>query len=119
MEPKISLSLFVPGAKILTPEYCEKYPKESFNKEIIKVQWKEGNKMKSDTLFIVTRKNKLITQHININKEAYEYMLESPADNTSPKKWKTVPKKERLKRHFDIIAEQLKAVSYEYEILDD
>lgn len=119
MEPKISLSLLVPGAGLLTQGYCEKYPEESYKKEFIKVEWKEGKNVKHETLVINLRKNRTITQHININKEAYEHMLNTPTDVKLTKKWRTIPKKDRLKKHLDLIAEDLRAISYDYEILDD
>lgn len=119
MEPKISLSLCVQGAQLLTPEFCEKNPLESYNVEPLRIEWRDGKQLKHETLSIVTRKNRLITQHININKDAYEHMLATPVEVRLTKKWKTMPKKDRLKMHFDLIAKDLNAVSYTYEVLDD
>lgn len=83
-------------------------------------------------LVVNTRKQKLVTQNINICEEAYHHMLSTP---TTPKLskptkvnkngevikrvWDDLTVHERLKHHFDQIAHDLKAVSYSYEVLGD
>lgn len=80
-------------------------------------------------LVIQTRRQRLVTQNINICEEAYEYMLVTPTSPKFAKRikqgkiettiWRTMSIDERLKKHFDLIASDLHSVSYSYEILDD
>lgn len=123
-EIKISLSLQVQGAGLLSSQECDKNPKESYDEHKIPVTFTKGKgkfqKVVKQILSVKTRKQRLITQNISISKEAYDYMLETPVNTKmSLEKWKTLPIKERLKAHLDLIAHDLKAVSYTYEILDD
>lgn len=136
VEPKISLSLLVPGAGMLSSQECEKNPKDSYEENRLPIVYYKGkgkNQKKIKKLIIFqTRKNKLITQNINISKEAYEDMLNTPTSVKLAKAikydvngevivrtWDTMSIDERLKKHFDLIAHDLHAVSYSYEILGD
>lgn len=136
MEVKIILSLSVQGAGLLTPEFCEKNPKESYNKNKLSINYTKGKgknqKKIKKTLTFQTRKQRLITQNINICEEAYKYMLTTPtsAKFSKPAKrnrngdivkrvWDIMSIDERLKHHFDLIAHDLHAISYSYEILGD
>lgn len=136
VEPKVSLSLLVPGASMLSSQECEKKPKESYNEHEVLISYTKGkgkNQKKVKKLLVIqTRKQRLITQNINICEEAYEYMLSTPtsAKFSKPVKknrsgdmikrvWDTMSVHERLKKHFDLIAYDFHAVSYSYEILGD
>lgn len=123
MEVKVSLSMLVPGAGLLTPEFCEKNPKESYDKHKIPFTYTKGKgkntKRVKELLVISTRKQRTVTQNINICEEAYEYMLTTPTSNKLAKVWNSLSKKERLKAHFDLIAHDLHAISYSYEVLGD
>ena len=135
MEAKVVLSLLVPGAKRLTQEFCEKNPKDSYNEETVNVEYYTGKgnykKRHRETITIKTRKNQLITHAINMGKEAYTYMIATPTNvelakiikGSSKKKktrvWDTLSIDQRLRNHFDLIANDLHAESYSYEILDD
>lgn len=136
VEPKISLSLRVPGASKLSSQECDKNPKESYGESRILIKYTKGKgkhqKEVKKLLVVQTRKQKLVTQNINICEEAYKYMLSSPtsAKFSKPTKknkngdviervWDTMSVHERLKEHFDQIAHDFHAVSYSYEILGD
>ena len=136
VEPKVSLSLLVPGAGMLSSQACEKSPKESYNEEKVLISYTKGKgksrKEVKKLITVHTRKQKLVTQNISICEEAYRYMLNTP---TSPKLakptkynsfgdviervWDTLTLHERLKHHFNLIAHDLGAVSYSYEVLGD
>ena len=134
MEVKVSLSLLVQGAGLLTHEFCEKNPKESYNKDKVLISLTKGkgkNQKEIKKLLVInTRKQKLVTQNINICEEAYHYMLSTPTSQKLAKViktkqngdmirvWDTLSVHERLKHHFDLIAHDLRAVSYSYEILE-
>lgn len=136
VEPKISLSLLVQGANMLSSQECEKNPKESYNEHKMLISYTKGKgknqKTSKKLLVIQTRKQKLVTQNINICEEAYKHMLSTPtsAKFSKPTKknkagdviervWDTMSVHERLKEHFDLMAHDLHAVSYSYEILGD
>lgn len=136
MEIKVTLSLLVPGASLLTPEFCEKNPKESYNEQEMLISYTKGKgkfqKRVKKPLVIKTRKQRMVSQNINICEEAYKSMLDTPTSNKLAKPikvnrcgevvkrvWDTLTVHERLKHHFDLIAHDLRAVSYSYEILGD
>lgn len=127
--------MLVPGAGLLTPEFCEKNPTESYNKNKLLVEYTKGKgkykKTVKEMLIFKTRKNRLVRQNINICKEAYDFMLDTPIDPrfSKPTKasrkgvpvriWDCMSVKERLKLHFDQIAHDFNAESYDWQILDD
>ncbi len=125
MESKISLSLFIQGANRLSSQECEENPKNSYNEHNVTINYLQGKskkqKMTKETLSIKTRKNKLVKQVINLTKEAYDYMLESSPNSKqcSTKQYHKLPYDQRLKMHFDLIANDLKAHHYTYQILED
>lgn len=136
VEPKISLSLFVPGAEMLSSQECEQNPRKNYDESKMLIKYTKGKgknqKVVKQLLVIYTRRQKLVTQNINICEEAYKHMLSTPTSTklSKPTKrnktgdvvervWDTMSVHERLKEHFDLIAHDLHAVSYSYEILDD
>lgn len=136
MEVKVSLSLLVQGAGLLTPEFCDKNPKESYDEHKMLISYTKGkgkNQKKVKKLLVInTRKQRLVTHNINICEEAYHHMLSTPTNPKLAKAtktnrngdviervWDTLSVHERLKHHFDLMAHDLRAVSYSYEILGD
>lgn len=122
-ESKVSLSLLVPGIGLLSSQECKKNPGKSYNEhkvliEFVKESGKHTKKVK-ELLNVKTRKQRLITQNINICEEAYNYMLETPTTKKMFKLWPMLSENEKLRAHFDLIAHDLHAVSYSFEILGD
>lgn len=135
-EIKVSLSLELQGGTMLSEQECSKNPKESYNEDKVLISYTKGKSKNQKTvkklLVINTRKQRSVSQNINICEEAYDYMLCTP---TSPKLakpirtdkhgevvkrvWDTLSIHERLKHHFDLIAHDFGAISYSYEILGD
>lgn len=128
--------MLVPGAGLLTPEFCEKNPKESYNEQKMLIKHTKGKgkfqKEVKKLLVIKTRKQRMASQNINICEEAYRSMLDTPTSHklAKPTKldkngeviervWDTLSVHDRLKSHFNLIAHDLGAVSYSYEILGD
>lgn len=136
VEPKISLSLLVPGAGMLSSQVCEQNPKECYSEHKMLLSYTKGKgkyqKVVKKPLIVKLRKQKLVSQNINLCDEAYHHMLSTP---TSPKLakptkvnaygdvvervWDTLSENERLKSHLDLIAHDLGAVSYSFEVLGD
>lgn len=114
--------MLVPGTGLLTPEFCEKNPKKGYDTNSVSIRLTKGKgkqrKETKETITFKTRKGRLVLQHINMCKEAYDYMLETPVRNFA-KKWRSLSVNEKIKAHLDIIAHDLNAVSYNYEILND
>jgi hypothetical protein len=90
---------------------------------------KKNPKVKKELLVFKTTRNRMIKQNLQICKEAYDYMLETPLNPKLNKKvmhegkqrslWSLKSINERLETYFKSIAEDLNAKSFEYEILDD
>lgn len=130
IEPKIRLSLYVPGAKMLSSQECDENPKENYTLHKLNVEYAEGNgkkkSIKKETLLFRTKNNRLVRQNINMSKEAYDYMVHTPVSeqynrkiNKKQKVWDTFSIDKRLRMYFDNIANDIRAVKYNYEILDD
>jgi hypothetical protein len=119
VEPKISLTLLVPGAGMLSSQVCEQNPKESYDEHKLLLTDYKGKKLIKEVVTFKTRKQKLVSQNINICEEAYNYMLETPTDAKLARVWSNLSKNERLRHHFDLIASDFRAKSYSYEILDN
>ena len=125
-EIKVRLSLVVPGATLLSSQDCDKMSKkEAYDHHamVIEQQVRKGKKLvtERETLHINTRKAKPARQCISICKEAYDHMIDGkeipiPALR---KVWGNMSVKERLDYHFGVIASDLNATSFSYEILDD
>lgn len=135
-EIKVNLSLTLPGSVMLSEQECEENPQESYNEHKMLIKYTKGKgkfqKEVKKLIVVKTRKQKMVSQNINICEEAYQSMLHTP---TSPKLskptkldkngdvvervWDTMSVHERLKEHFDLMAHDLHAVSYSYEILGD
>lgn len=122
-ESKVRLSMKVPGAIMLSSQECEKNPKESYDKHKMLITYLKGKgkhkKVVKEFLVFKTRKPRLVTQNINLCEEAYQYMLLTPTTPKLGRVWSNLSIHERLKKHFDLIAYDLHAVSYSYEVLDD
>lgn len=61
------------------------------------------------------------SQHINMTKEAYDYMISSncPAWFHKPKEWKRFNQTQRLECHLARTCQHFKGTSYSYIILED
>ena len=137
IEPKISLSLLVPGAGMLSSQECEKKPpQESYNEQKMLIKYTKGKgkfqKEVKKLLVVKTRKQRMVSQNINICEEAYRSMLDTPTSTKLAKPvkfnrhgdvvkrvWDGLSEDERLKHHFDLIAHDLGAISYSWEVLGD
>lgn len=126
--PKLNLSLQVPGACMLSQQECCKNPKDSYDTTKMMVEYEvtdtEGKKTKKrkvkELINIRTRKSVPAKQNIVMSEEAYKHMLETPVDlRTSLTAWLRMPEDQRLKAHLDCIAHDMRAISYTYEILGD
>lgn len=129
-ENKLSLTFVLPGRTIMSSQECEKNPKENYIVQKFVVPNHGKNKKSSvKTIYVQIRKTKNASQHLNISKEAYLNLLDTPVDAkfsrlVKTKKgfkraWDLLTNQEKLKHHFDLMANDFHAISYSYEILDE
>lgn len=125
-EIKVRLSMEVPGATMLSTQDCVKMSKkEAYDHTIVVVEQKvrKGKKLVAEkkTLHINTRKSKPARQVISISKEAYSYMTDAKEIPSAKllKTWNNMTTVQRLEYHLNLIAEDLGATSFSYEVLDD
>ena len=110
MEIKVSLSVSLQGSNT------------DPNVEVKNVVFVWDNKQKKHIpVEFYTKGNSLITQTINISKEAYNYMT---SQNDCPEwekmfKWKQMNKITRLDSHMKRISDYLGGLSYSYQVFDE
>jgi hypothetical protein len=123
VETKISLNLLVPGTKILSSQECEENPKNSYDEHKVSIYFTVGKgknqREKHEFISIKTKRTKLVHQNINICYDAYRYMLSTPTSPKLAKIWNNLSIDEKLRKHFNLIASDLKAVSYSYKVFND
>lgn len=134
IDNKLSLTFVIPGSTLVSSQECEKNPKKNSITHKIVLTYTKGRgkhkKVVNKSLYIKTRKCKTATQHINMSTEAYLHMLNTPTtlkltklvrgENGELKRaWDLLSNHEKLMQHLDLLAHDLKAISYEYEILND
>ena len=135
IDNKLSLTFILPGSTMMSSQECEKNPKKNYMTHSIMMPHKiKGNKMKPvlKPMYVRTRGFRTSSQHINMSTEAYLYMLNTPTSaklakvvKVNPKTggairaWDLLTEHKRLCHHLDMIANDLHAISYTYEILQD
>ena len=135
IDNKLSLTFILPGSVMMSSQECEKNPKKNYVvHKIMMPESTKGKKMKSvyKPMLIQTRGFRNASQHINMNTEAYLYMLDTPTTaklarvvQKNPKTgkvkraWDLLSDKDKLKHHIDLMANDLHAISYSYEIIED
>lgn len=107
METKLSVTFVLPGRTMETQV-------APANSKTIKIKTKKGYKTKKvlpERTFIPAK------QVINISEIAYKAMIENCASNKFNKMWNTMAKNERIKQHLNLIAHDLGAISFTFEVL--
>ena len=141
-EIKVNLSIVLPGRTLLSKEECLKTTQKVIEnkskngkvfKKTINIQVEDWSKMDKHTMKVeakgekpeiitfYTRRSKPALQILNINKEAYEYMIDKNycPSWVKPSRWNGMSKKERLESHLQRTVEYLGGISYTYKVLDD
>lgn len=123
-EIKISLTIILEGSTLV-----RKSEDEVFEYVITKQDLNPLKKMsKQEGLQVVKKKkykhkpleSKPAYQTINLNKDAYNYMISSECPFWSTTKvWVAMSKKERLHAHMNRICEHFNGKSFTYVVLDD
>lgn len=129
---KVSLNLTLQGRVMLSSQECDKNPKQNYDIHKLFVQKTDNPKDGMELITYRTRRYNTAKQSINMNSETYDYMLDTPTtpklakivwsnpSGTKTKRaWDFLSKEDRLKHHFDQIAQDLHAISYTYEVIED
>ena len=131
VEPKLSLILVLPGSIMVSQQVAENKPEELTEEQ--KVSFKSYKPKKGKSLEVITfrtRKSIPARQVLKMSQEAYEAMLGEP---TSPKYnkivarvkgkfirvWDTMSEDARIKKHCELIAHDMGAIDFSYNILGD
>ena len=109
MEIKVSLSVSLQGSNT------------DPNVEVKNVVFVWDNKQKKHVpVEFYTKGNSLITQTINISKEAYNYMTSKECPEWSKKaEWLSMSKKKRFEAHLSRIANDFRGKVVHYEVFED
>lgn len=132
VEPKVSLTLILPGSNMVSQQVAENKPKDYTEPNFLTIRTfdEKTKKVKKETLVFNTRKSIDAAQVLKMSQEAYEAMLEEP---TNPKYnkviakvkgklirvWDTMSEDARIKKHCAIIAHDLGATDFTFNILGE
>ena len=132
VEPKVSLTLVLPGSNMVSQQVAENKPKDYTEPNFLTIRTfdEKTKKVKKETLVFNTRKSIDAAQVLKMSQEAYEAMLE---ESTSPKYnkivakvkgklirvWDTMSEDARIKKHCELIAHDMGAIDFSYNILGD
>ena len=131
VEPKLSLILVLPGSTMVSQQVAENKPEEFTEEHKLFFKSYKSKKDKSPNIIVFrTRKSIPARQVLKMSQEAYEAMLE---DSTSPKYnkviakvkgklirvWDTMSEDARIKKHCELIAHDMGAIDFSYNILGD
>lgn len=125
-ETKLNLNIVLPGNTMLSKQECLKNPKDSFEKQVIRVESVKPDKKKKkyiktvEYLDIHVRKCRTASQSINMTKEAYDYMVSKECPYfAKPKDWARMSKVKRLEAHLEETCKALGGISYTYQVFED
>ena len=131
IEPKLSLILVLPGSIMISQQVAENKPEELTEEHKMLFKSYKSKKDKSpEVITFRTRKSIPARQVLKMSQEAYKAMLE---ESTSPKYdkviakvkgklirvWDTMSEDARIKKHCELIAKDMGAIDFSYNILDD
>lgn len=129
MEPKVSVTFVVPGAQMYSEQECKE--NKAFEQTVINTEYYTGKgkekKKNKERLTIYSKGNRPAKHHLNICKKTYDFMVtpegipttENWAKKHSRYVWSQYSKQQRLETHIKLIAKELNALSFTYEILDE
>lgn len=123
-EIKVSLSVILQGGVMLSQEQAKALEKEKegtgYDSFSMRVEGLKDGKKDAETITVKTRKNKSVTQSLNLTSDAYDYMIGKEAPYfVKPRDWERLTKKQRLEAHLKRICEELGGVSFTYVVFDD
>ena len=131
VEPKLSLTIVLPGSIMVSQQEAENKPEELTEEHKMLLKSYKSKKDKSPEVITFRRRKSIpAKQVLKMSQEAYEAMLE---ESTSPKYnkivarakgklirvWDTMSEDARIKKHCAIIAHDLGAIDFNFNILGE
>ena len=123
---KLNLNIVLQGRTLLSAKECAENPKESYTKEVIRVETTKQDKKKKkfikfvEYLDIHVRKCRTASQSINMTKQAYDYMTSKECPYfAKPKDWARMSKIKRLEAHLEETCKALGGISFTYQVFED
>ncbi len=132
VEPKLSLTLTLPGSDMVSQQEAENKPKEltEENTLFFRIYSNKTKKIEPKIVKFRTRKSIPAKQVLKMSQEAYEAMLE---ESTNPKYdkiiakvkgknirvWDTMSEDARIKKHCELIAHDFGALDFSFNVLGD
>jgi hypothetical protein len=126
-ETKLNLNIILPGRTLLSAKECAENPKESYERQKIRIETVEKDPKKKNKFIksvewidIKVRKCRTASQSINMTKDAYDYMVSKECPYfAKPKDWARMSKVKRLEAHLEETCKALGGISYTYQIFED
>lgn len=128
---KVSATFILPGRILVAEKSISKKGKTKEELQQMKEKFFATHNMetisfrikgKQETIHIFTRKGQPATQHININKDAYDFMI-SPESFAAAEKtqrdWAHMGKMKKVHAHLLMIAQSLNAKLLHFDVLED
>ena len=131
VEPKLSLILVLPGSIMVSQQVAENKPEELTEEHKLLFKSYKSKKDKSpEVITFRTRKSIPVRQVLKMSQEAYKAMLE---ESTSPKYdkviakvkgklirvWDTMSEDARIKKHCELMAHDMGAIDFSFNVLGD
>lgn len=131
VEPKLSLILILPGGTLVSQQVAENKPEElTEEQKIVFKNYKSKKDKKPEVVVFKTRKSIPARQVLKMSQEAYEAMLET---STSPKYnkvvakskgklirvWDTMSEDARIRKHCELIAHDMGAIDFSFNVFED
>jgi hypothetical protein len=131
VEPKLSLILILPGGTLVSQQAAENKPEElTEEQKIVFKNYKSKKDKKPEVVAFRTRKSLPARQVLKMSQEAYEAML---GTSTSPKYNKVIAKSKgrpirvwdnmsedaRIRKHCELIAHDMGAIDFSFNVFED
>ena len=124
---KLNLNIVLPGRTLLSKQECLENPKQSYTKEVIRIESTKKHPKKKhqvikevEYLDIHVRKCRTASQSINMTKQAYDYMTSKECPYfAKPKDWSRMSKVKRLEAHLEETCKALGGISYTYQVFEN
>lgn len=130
VEPKLSLILVLPGSIMISQQVAENKPEFTEEHKMVFKSYKSKKDKEPDVVTFRTRKSIPAKQVLKMSQEAYEAMLET---STSPKYnkviakskgklirvWDTMSEDAKIRKHCELIAHDMGAIDFSFNVLGD
>lgn len=123
-EPKLRLTITLPGSVMMSEQECSENPKENYKS--FSIEWTKTKKFKGKTVNIKervyvnnVRKCVPCKQTLSISEESYQMMIDECPSWEKPFVWKKYNIHQKLKSHFNILTQQFGGIGFHYEFIEN